>query len=199
MIEYRDTFSIDEHDLGRTNVTFHRIDTGDHSPVFIPQFRRSRAENQTIQEHVESMLRDDIIEESASPWGSPIFLVDKKGTDRKRLVVDFRKVNEMTRKDRFPMLHVDDALDHLAGCTVFSDVDAISRYWQVPLSEDSKEKTPFHTSQGSFQFKVMPFGLCNAPSTFQRMMTSVLKGLDMPFIWTISLTPRNLKKTIFIV
>ena len=70
MIEYRVVFFIEEHDLGRTNVTFHRINTGDHSPVFIPQFRRSRAENKTIQEHVESMLRDDVIEESASPWDS---------------------------------------------------------------------------------------------------------------------------------
>ena len=180
LLEFRDIFSIDENDLGRTHLTCHRIDTGKNDPVFIPQFRRSKGENEIINEYVSSMLENDIIEPSTSAWGSPIFLVDKKESKKKRLVVDFRKVNELSRKDKFPMLHIDDALDKLAGCTVFSDVDATSGYWQVPLSDDSKEKTAFHTTKGSFQFKVLPFGLCNGPSTFQRMMTSILEGLDMP-------------------
>ncbi len=133
LIEFRDIFSYDSHDLGRTNVTCHDIDTGNHTSVFTPQFRRSRLENQQINQHVESMLANDIIEPSASEWGSPIFLVGKKDSSEKRLVVDFRKLNEITREDRFPMLHIDDALDHLAGCKIFSDVDATTGYWQVPL------------------------------------------------------------------
>lgn len=180
LIEFRDIFSCDSHDLGRTSLIEHEIKTGTHQPIFVPQFRRSRAENDLIDKHVEEMLHDNVVEDSQSAWNSPIFLVKKKDTDTKRFVVDFRKLNSITEKDRFPMLHVDDALDSLSESRLFSTIDLSSGFWQVPLSENAKPKTAFQTRKGHFQFTVMPFGLCNAPSTFQRLMNRVTEGLEMP-------------------
>jgi transposase InsO family protein len=179
LLQYRDIFSVDSHDIGCTSLAEHNIDTGDNPAIFIPPYRRSRAERSDIEHHVQSMLENDVIEEADSPWGAPVFLTDKKDS-AKRFVVDFRKLNEITRKDKFPMPHIDDALDQIAGCTLFSVLDCTAGYWQVPLTETAKPKTAFQTTSGQYQFKVMPFGLANAPSTFQRMMKRMLTGLDMP-------------------
>jgi hypothetical protein len=123
------------------------------------------------------MLDKDIIKPSASPWASPIVLVQKKdGTVR--LCVDYHKVNSVTRKDAYPLPRIDDTLDTLAGSCWFSTLDLVSGYWQVEVTEADQEKTAFCTPEGLFQFKVMPFGLCNAPATFQRLMDMVLAGLQ---------------------
>ena len=94
--------------------------------------------------------------------------------------VDYRKLNGVTRKDAYPLPRVDDALDTLSGCQWFTTLDLISGYWQVQLNSDDREKSAFTTFEGLFEFNVMPFGLCNAPATFQRLMDSVLAGLQ----WT---------------
>ena len=120
------------------------------------------------------MLQQDIIQKSTSPRASPIVLVKKKdGT--LRFYADYRKVNELTRQDAYPLPRVNDVLDTLAGSKWFTTLDLLSGYWQVELKKDDREKTAFCTQE---EFKVMPFVLSNAPTTFQRLMDLVLAGLQ---------------------
>ena len=125
---------------------------------------------------VTEMLTGGQIEASDSPWSSPVVLVTKKdgGT---RFCVDYRQLNDATIKDAYPLPRIDDTLDMLAGKQWFSTLDLASGYWQVSLSKDARAKTAFATHSGLFQFRVMPFGLCNAPATFERLMDRVLQGL----------------------
>ena len=95
-----------------------------------------------------------------------------------RFCVDYRKVNSVTRKDAYPLPRINDVLDTLAGSKLFSTLDLISSYWQVGLHQDDKEKTAFCTSEGLYEFNVMPFGLCNGPATFQRLMDLLLAGIQ---------------------
>ena len=123
------------------------------------------------------MLQNGIVEPSRSPWASPIVLVQKKDGPT-RFCVDYRKVNKVTRKDAYPLPRIDATLDTLAGSQWFSTLDLLSGYWQVQIQEDDRAKTAFCTTEGLYQFRVMLFGLCNAPATFQRLMDLVLSGLQ---------------------
>ncbi|GBL91854.1 Retrovirus-related Pol polyprotein from transposon 297 [Araneus ventricosus] len=125
---------------------------------------------------IKEMVDNGIIEESSGPWASPIVLVKKKDGST-RFPVDYRKLNEITIKDSYPLPRIDDTLDALNGSQWFSTLDLKSGYWQVEIQPEDKEKTAFTTGQGLWQFKVMPLGLCNAPATFERLMKTVLHGL----------------------
>ena len=125
------------------------------------------------------MLTEGQIEPSDSPWASPVVLVTKKDGST-RFCVDYRRLNSLTVKDAYPLPRIDDSLRLLGNQQWFSTMDLASRYWQVAMSPEAKRKAAFVTNEGLFQFRVMPFGLCNAPATFERLMDRVLCGMRWP-------------------
>lgn len=175
LMKYAHVFATSTSDLGRTSALRHRIETTG-APIRQGVRRTPPLQREAVKKMLDEMKAKNIVSPSNSPWASPIVLVPKKDGSI-RLCVDYRKVNEVTRKDAYPIPRVDDTLDTLAGSQWFSTLDLKSGYWQVEVHEDDREKTAFCTHEGLFQFNVMPFGLCNAPATFQRLMDMVLQGL----------------------
>ena len=122
------------------------------------------------------MLAREVIQSSNSPWASPVVLAQKKdGTNW--FCVDYRKLNFVTRKNAYPLPRIDETLEALGGSHWFFTLDLLTGYWQVEAKEEDRPKTAFSTRDGLYEFKVMPFGLCNAPATFQRLMDMVLAGV----------------------
>ncbi len=170
-------FAADNLDLGRTSVVQHRIDTGDAPPIKQRAYPIPQAQKALVKEHIDHMLEMGVIEPSVSPWASPIVIVKKHdGTDR--FCVDFRKVNAVTKRDVYPLPVINEILELLGNATLFTSLDLMSGFWQVEIQPQDQEKTAFITCHGLYQFKIMCFGLCNAPATFQRLMDLVLSGLN---------------------
>lgn len=129
------------------------------------------------------MLNDNIIRPSLSPWNFPLIVVPKKmnenDTEKKwRLVIDYRRLNDVTVGEIFPLPNIQDILDQLSKSSYFSSLDLSNGYHQVVLKESDKIKTAFSTNLGHYEFNRMPFGLKNAPATFQRIMNNILTGLN---------------------
>src|SRR2546430_14674398 len=171
-----DIFIKGKYEVGRTNVVKHTIDTGEEKPIKQKARRLSVKEKEIEKEHIEEMLKKGIIRKSKSPWSSPVVFVPKKGGEI-RFCIDYRKLNKVTRKDNHPLPRIDEMLDKFEGSQWFSSIDLASAYWQVEMDERDIEKTAFITSEGLYECLVMPFGLCNAPATFQRLMHEVLRNL----------------------
>ena len=176
---YDDVFSLhaQEQECGEVDGITHVVNTDNHPPINqLPQ-RVPFAQCKEMSKLVNEMLHNNVIEDSSSPWSSPVVLVKKKN-GQLRFCVDYRCLNAITWKDVFPMPRIDDILDHLSNKQFFSTLDAKSGYWQVQMDESSKKKTAFHASNGLYQFRVMSFGFCNTPATFKRVIQHILVGLD---------------------
>ncbi|UYV71403.1 hypothetical protein LAZ67_8003004, partial [Cordylochernes scorpioides] len=179
---YTDIFEFSKRKQFKDVNVKHRINTGDHLPTKQRPYRVAPRERQIIQDEVTKMEKLDIIQPSESPWASPVVLIRKKDGSW-RFCVDYRRLNKITKKDVYPLPRIDDTLDCLRGARFYSSMDLQSGYWQIDVEESDREKTAFITPDGLYEFKVMPFGLCNAPATFERMIDNLLKGLK----WTICL------------
>ena len=165
-------FSSHDSDLGCTNLITHEIPLLDDTPIRQRYRRIPPSEYEVVKEHINQLLGAQVIRESCRPFASPIVLVKKKDGSL-RLCVDYRQLNSRTRKDAFPLPRIEESLDALTGARWFSTMDLASGYHQVPVAEADRPKTAFCTPFGLFEWNRMPFGLCNAPSTFQRLMQRV--------------------------
>lgn len=131
---------------------------------------------------IDDLLKKDFITDSKSPVSSPVLLVKKKdGTYR--MVIDYRQLNNITIKDPFPLPRIDDLMAKIGDCSIFSTLDLHSGYYQIPMEPDSQPLTAFSTPFGHYEYKVMPFGLCNAPATFSRYMSQLLSDLPHVFVY----------------
>ena len=162
--------------IGRTTRGEHRINTQDAQPVALPLRRIAWIEKDKIKQEIDKMKQQGIVEDSESPWCSPPVLVRKKDGSV-RFCIDYRRLNDVTVPDKYPLPRIDDVLDALSHGHYFSVIDLKSGYWQIPMQIADAEKIAFRTCDGLYQFTVMPFGLKNAPATFQRLMDTVLSGL----------------------
>ncbi|KAL7865827.1 hypothetical protein SRHO_G00110740 [Serrasalmus rhombeus] len=172
--EFKDIFALTEGKVGLTHLLQHEIDTGDAKPIKTRPRRLPLEHQAAADSAIEEMLRAGIIEPSDSPWASGVVMVNKKKSQKMRFCVDYRPLNSVTKKDSYPLPHIDESLDLVSGSSWFSSLDLRSGYWQVPLSPDAKPKTAFCTGRGLWHFRVLSFGLCNAPATFERLIEKVL-------------------------
>ena len=176
LTEYQDVFSKQGDPISSTSMVEHEIHTTGR-PIRQPFRRQNPVIREIEQQQVKEMLRDGVIRPSNSPWASPVVMVKKKDGSM-RFCVDFRQMNDATIKDAHPLPRIDDTLESLYGAQYFTTLDLKSGYWQVPITEEDKEKTAFRTSSGQlYEFNQLPFGLCNAPATFSRLMDRTLAGL----------------------
>ncbi|KAL6463629.1 hypothetical protein MHYP_G00280200 [Metynnis hypsauchen] len=166
-----------DRDLGHFSTVTHRIDTGNAQPVRQATRHTPLGFQAEEAEHLQEMLSSGVVVPSTSKWASPVVLVWKKDGGV-RWCIDYRKLNDLTLKDAYPLPNIEECLDTLKGATVFSTLDLQSGYWQVEVRKQDRCKTAFITKYGLFEYTLMHFRLCNAPSTFQRAMEVVLWGLQ---------------------
>ena len=177
--QFQDVFMSLEGKLGQTGLAEHYIDTGDHKPFKLPCHRIPLFQRPIIEKEISKMLEQNVIEPSASPWNSPICFVSKKQTGEWRFCVDLRALNSITKLDTYPLPRIDETLERLSNSEYFSTLDMASGYWQISLNKADRQKTSFSIpGLGSYNFKVMCFGLKNAPSSFSRLMEIVLRNLQ---------------------
>lgn len=178
LINSKDAFADPNMPIQRAKYGEHRIELNDETPFKEPVRRVPIFKREILDAEIEKLKNQGLIEESSSPWSSPLVLVQKKDKTW-RLCVDYRRLNAQTIKDAYPIPRIADDLDALSGSKWFTSLDLNMAYHQIPMRESDKEKTAFGTPRGGlYQYKVMPFGLCNAPATFQRVIEQALSGLQ---------------------
>ena len=189
--EYREAFSKNNEDIGRTKLVKMDIDTGDSPSVSLRPYTLPMKHYEWIQREIESLERAGVITKSMSKWASPIVVVPKKSAPRepkRRLCIDFRKVNELQQEvitagktkgqiSIHPLPKIDEMYAKLKGAKVFSTIDLRSGYHHIALEKSSRAKTTFVMPFGKYEFLMVPFGLAQAPAYFQLLMNKVLKGL----------------------
>ena len=164
--------------MGVTNTVQHHIELTElHPPHREPLRRMGPGKEQVSRDKLNQLLKDNVVEPSRSPWAAAVVITPKKSPGQWRFAIDYRRLNDVTKFDAYPMPRVDNGLELLNGATHFTSLDLASGFHQVRIDDASKELTAFLTPEGLFQFTRMPFGLKCAPATFQRLMDIVLAGL----------------------
>ena len=173
--EFPDVFPEDLPGLPPDRETEFEIEvTPGVAPISIPPYRMAPLELQELKKQLQELLDKGFIRPSVSPWGAPVLFVKKKdGT--LRLCIDYRKLNQVTVKNKYPLPRIDDLFDQLQGAGVFSKIDLRSGYHQLKVAEQDVPKTAFRTRYGHYEFRVMPFGLTNAPAAFMALMNRVFQ------------------------
>ena len=175
-------FHLPTDKLGSTNLVKHKIIMTAQKAINVKQYRYPHIHKEQVQNHVAKLLDNDIIQPSNAPYNSPLWIVpnkpDSEGQVKWRMVIDYRALNEKSVSDAYPLPNITDILDQLGGAKYFSSLDLASGFHQIPMDPESQQKTAFSTPYGHYEYKRMPFGLKNAPSTFQRLMDQVLSGLQ---------------------
>ena len=186
-----EAFSKNNKDIGKTQVIEMEIDTGDSLPVAQSPYTLPLKHYDWVRQEIETLEKAGVIERSLSPWASPVIVVPKKSAPdeplRRRLCVDYRKVNalqqEVRRTDKstgclslYPLPKIDEMFSKLGGSHVFSTIDLRSGYYHVGLTRESRPKSAFVVPMGKWQFKRTPFGLSQAPAYFQLLIDKVLTG-----------------------
>ncbi|RYX87425.1 hypothetical protein EON73_01410, partial [bacterium] len=187
-LKYADIFHVDGDKQTVNNFYKQKLNVKDNEPVFTKNYRLPHSQKSEIKSQVQKLLENDLIEMSTSPYNSPLIIVPKKSTDgtkKYRMCVDYRKLNKKLVPDKHPLPRIDDILEGLGRARYFSVCDLYAGYHQIPLEEESRPLSSFCTDNGFFQWKVLPFGLNIAPSSFTRMMSIAFSGLspDKAFIY----------------
>src|SRR3954452_3025237 len=175
--EYQDIFPDDLPGLPPYRSVDHGIELVDGTePPHRSIYALSQEELQILKKTLQELVDLGFIQPSKSPYGAPILFVKKK--DRSlRMCVDYRALNKLTIKNRYPLPCIDEIFDHVQGAKVFSKLDLRSGYHQIHIQDKDVPKTAFRTCYGNYEFTVMPFGLTNAPATFQRLVNDIFRPL----------------------
>ena len=161
----------------KTNVVVHDVDVGGAEPIKQHSYHVNPKKREIMRKEIEYMLENDLIELSERPWSSPCVLIPKSGQESFRFCTDYRKVNMVTKADAYPIPRIDDCINNASNVHFITKIDLLKGHWQVELTERAKAISAFVTMDGLFQYKVLPFGMKNSGSSFQRLMNRVLKGL----------------------
>ena len=181
--KFPDVFYLPGDKLGYTNMGEQKIHLKENiTPVYTKPYRLPYSQKQEIDRQIKKMLDENIIEEAQSEWSSPLLLVPKKSDDEEnkkwRVVIDYRKVNERVKEDKFPLPNITEILDSLSGAIYFTHLDMNQGYYQVKLDQESRKYTAFTTNNKQYQLKRLPMGLKISPNAFSRIMTIALSGLN---------------------
>lgn len=161
----------------QTRVLYHDINVKDAHPIKQHPYRVNATKRSLMRDEVDYLVREGLAEPSSSPWSSPCLLVPKSDGNY-RFCTDYRKINAVTVPDCFPLPRMEDCIDNLGSAQFVSKLDLLKGYWQVPLTPRASEISAFVTPDSFMQYRVMAFGLRNAPATFQRLVNTVLAGVS---------------------
>ena len=189
--DFPKVFSLNNQDIGHTQLVTMHVDTGDSPPICQKPYTLPLKHYSWVQQEVKTLERAGIIKKSLSPWASPIVVVPKKSSPgeppRRRMCVDFRKINDLQPQVRrvdsatsgnislVPLPKIDEMYAALHGAKIFTTLDLQSGYYHISLDEESKAKTAFVTPFGKYEFNSVPFGLAQAPAYFQQLISMVLQ------------------------